>query len=120
MSRGLHKTKDIYREYIETILERLEFVEWDRFVPFCDGPEPPRLRLYGWIDRDDAYKDFVLLDLWPSLDEFECITSSERYSERINEVLGNDSDDHVECRRVEDHFSVDNAVELDEEEDGTD
>ena len=34
----------------------MPFVTWDRYVVLVDAVET-----YGWIDREDSYKDFVCL-----------------------------------------------------------
>lgn len=102
-----------FKQWIEQTLDKLPFVEWDRFThwEFDDGNQ--LCRVYGWIERDkDQYKDFVLIDFWKDDQEFNVITSSERYSEQITEILYDEDEEHGDCCRVEDHFDVENAIEI--------
>ena len=99
-------------KWISEVLEAFPFVQWDRFTYF-----KYIVRVYGWIDREeDEYKDFV---------HFECNlenqsilflgTSSDKYSERINDTLNEILDEeagHTPCQRVEDQFDVENSVQL--------
>lgn len=92
-------------------LEKLPFVEWDRYtLNRCDKGQ--FTRVYGWIERGDEYKDFVVLDFlhWSREAVFIC-TSSAECSERIQEILYGDADDHVECQRVENRFDIANAID---------
>jgi len=102
------------REWIGDLLERVPFVEWDRFTTgeWQDGQ--PCVSVYGWIDREDAYKDFVLLLCWPKPETYYFVTSSAEHSERIYCCLEGveEADGHNECRRVERAFDVENAVRL--------
>jgi hypothetical protein len=95
--------------WVKTILNRLPFVEWDRWYPLGNGA----VKVFGWIDREDQYKDFVLLRLVPEEQVIEYSTSSAAYAETIADRLPGDLG-HVECRRVENHFDVDHAVELED------
>jgi len=110
------KEKIKKREWIGGLLERLQFVEWDRFtVGEMDGYQ--YVDVYGWIERDDDYKDFVWTRFWPNTETVEYTTSSDEYSEKIQiEWFGKDSlDNHNSCRRVEHGFEISNAVELTEQ-----
>jgi hypothetical protein len=100
-------------EWIAGLLERPEFVEWDRFV-VKDDDGTQCVHLYGWIDREDIYKDFVVVRFWPDSEMFDFITSSDRHSEELHRIWfgEQDLDDHNACRRVEHTFDVQNAVEL--------
>lgn len=113
---GTNQTPVKKREWIGELLERPEFVEWDRFV-VEDQDGTQSVQVYGWIDRADIYKDFVVVRFWPDSETFGFITSSDRYSEELHrEWVGEqDLDDHNGCRRVEHAFDVENAVELTEE-----
>lgn len=111
--------------WIESILSELAFVEWDRFiVDDWDGEQA--VSVYGWIDREDEYKDFVLVIFWPASETVYYVTSSDEYTNQISTVLlgGDDDDEHNDCRRVEHTFDIDNAVALTEQTtlttDGTD
>ena len=101
------------QEWVESRLELLDFVEWDRFTE-GDWNGQQSLSVYGWIDRDDEYKDFVLMILWPESEEAYYSTSSEEYTTEIcRRLFDHDPDDeHNECIRVEDTFDVPNAIEL--------
>lgn len=70
--------------------------------------------VYGWIDRDDEYKDYIQIEIWPSDEYVSFTTSSEEHTEEIHELLfGADTvGDHNECQRVENHFDVEQAVTL--------
>lgn len=108
-------------DWIAEILGRVGFVEWDRFtVGEMDGYQS--VDVYGWIDRDDDYKDFVWSRFWPESETVEYTTSSDEYTEEIQRIwFGEESmREHNPCRRVENTFDVENAVELDEPELATD
>jgi hypothetical protein len=104
------------RAWIESHLEAVAFVSWDRFT-VGDWNGEQAVSVYGWIGRDrDEYKDFVLLIFWPESEEFYYATSSEERTHEIYEILvGEDSDEHNECRRVEHTFRIENAIELHEQ-----
>ena len=69
------------RKSIEKILKGLKFVMWDRFVQHAkDG-----ITFYGWIDREDSYKDFLVLqynagEWWRIYRDWE----TDRKSTRLN------------------------------------
>ena len=103
------------QNWIAKLLPLLDFVEWDRFiVGRIEGYQ--HTDVYGWIDRDDDYKDFVWARFWPTQEAVEYTTSSDEHSDDIQRIwFGEDNlDDHNPCQRVEDVFDIDNAVELDE------
>lgn len=102
---------DSHGEWVEQVLTTLPFIQWDRFTVFED-PEEPDFKIYGWIDRDDEYKDFVLITLYPLDHSIEYTTSSPVYSEKITEILFGKTGDHIPCIRVEDHFKIPNSVKL--------
>lgn len=83
------------KAWLKPLLTGLSFVRWDRFIPFEIG-----MRVYGWINRDDSYKDFVVLDLifGASPKAILIATSSAKYSKRIAEYL---ELQHNDCLRVE-------------------
>jgi len=108
------------REWIAEHLERAEFVDWDRFVVGSYHTGEQYVDVYGWIDRDDEYKDFVWTRFRPDNGPdptMEFTTSSDDYSEELMRIwFGEESlDDHNECRRVEHAFDVENAIELGEQ-----
>jgi len=104
------------REHIEDVLSRLDMVDWDRFIHGTDPNTVGRyINVYGWIERVDKYKDFVvlrfMLDYDPTLIGFT--TSSDQYTEEIYRLIyGERPDQHVSCKRVEDRFDIPNAIEL--------
>jgi len=99
-------------EWISTVLDTFPFVQWDRFTHFKNI-----VRVYGWIDREkDEYKDFVHFEF--NLEHQDILflgTSSDKYSERINEILNEILDEengHTPCQRVENQFDVENSIQL--------
>ena len=105
------------RQWIAELLECVEFVDWDRFVTHDHNGEQVVVA-YGWIEREtDQYKDFVLARFWTEREVLEFTTSSDRYSEELHRAwFSNESlDDHNPCRRIEDAFEIENAIELGEQ-----
>lgn len=103
------------REWIESVLARLDMVEWDRFVVGDDHNLAGHyVEVYGWIDRtEDEYKDFVTARFWTGDKLIEFTTSSDRYTQEIHRrIYGDDPPEHNPCQRVEHTFGVPNAVEL--------
>lgn len=96
---------------MEEVMASLPFVEWDRFVKWDDGEEAG-LTFYGWIERNDKYKDFVTLTLDLGGLPIEYMTSSAKYSRKICAILFGVKEGHENCRRVEDHFTVPNVIHL--------
>lgn len=101
------------REAIAEKLAAVPIVTWDRFIiQHRDGKQV--VDVYGWIDREDEYKDFV----WVRFHEdgaMEYTTSSEEYTEYLTAKWFGKSETHAECRRVEDTFDIPNVVELRED-----
>jgi len=99
--------------WVAELLERLPYVEWDRFT-VAKINDSQVVDVYGWIDRDDEYKDFIWSRFWTETESVEYTTSSDEYSEQIQiDWFGKDSlDNHVACNRVENYFDIPNAVEL--------
>ena len=109
---------DVHRaEWIAGLLERVDFVEWDRYTVMNHDNGKQSIDVYGWIDRPDEYKDFVWTRFYPD-DEpdptLEYTTSSDEYSKELTRIwFGEDAvSDHNPCRRVENTFDIDNAIEL--------
>ena len=72
------------------------FVEWDRYL-LCGCDKGDFTRVYGWIDREDNYKDFVVLDfLHRSREVVYICSSSSEYSERICTIIDEEGDPGVE------------------------
>nr|WP_305794632.1 hypothetical protein [Halomarina rubra] len=100
------------RRWMEKQLRKVRFVEWDRFT-VGQWHDEQSVSVYGWIDREDEYKDFVLVIFWPESEEFYFTTSSADRTEDIYRALvGDDMTEHNECHRVEDNFNVENSVTL--------
>ncbi|WP_238532839.1 hypothetical protein [Halalkalicoccus jeotgali] len=59
------------------------------------------------------HEDFAMVIFWPESETLYNLTSSARYSKEFTEVLHGESDEHNECRRVEDTFNVENAIMTD-------
>jgi hypothetical protein len=80
-------------------------VAWDRFTERPNG-----MTVYGWIGREDAYKDFMVLiiDLQGRSFFIRFITSSARYSKEFSLRAGGTS--HIACKRVEGVFAVRSTV----------
>lgn len=95
---------------IEKILKKLSFVKWDRYTETDDG-EWQTIDLYGWIDREDSYKDFVVLEYDIPRDEFYYWTSSSKYSEELNKVA-REGMEHLKCKRIEEFSSLPNVIKL--------
>lgn len=99
--------------WCQQLLERLDFVEWDRFTTGEWFGGQRYFSVYGWIGRDDDYKDFALLIMWPESEIVYPLTSSDKWSEEIHRQLWGEDDGHNDCRRVEETFDIPNAIELD-------
>ncbi len=87
------------RETIIQTLKKFDFVMWDRYFGECES-----LTFYGWIERKDKYKDFLILDF--GVKPIWWATSSEKYSKKIAEML---NQDHSRCNRVE-YFMDGNVI----------
>jgi len=92
-------------------LVKTDFVTWDRYTTGERG-EHTIADVYGWIDRDDEYKDFVWVRFWPDNEVFEYTTSSDKHSQQLGEIWFGESSEHDPCQRVEDTFDIPNRVEL--------
>lgn len=89
-------------------------VTWDRFVSEDTEPNEENLiyTLYGWVDRDDSYKDFVIVQFYWDGD-FTYYTSSAKYSAVWHERIHGTSEGHSDCKRIEDWFpGIKNVVRL--------
>jgi len=96
---------------LESDLESMPFVNWDRFTT-GDWGDYDYVQVYGWIEREDNYKDFVLVILWENGERF-FTTSSEKYTEDIFKVLFDEPlDEHNDCKRVENYLNIPNMIEL--------
>lgn len=94
------------RERIAAELRAYPEVRWDRFIEYGG-----KVRAYGWLPRADGRADFLLLDFNAATGALtDWITSAHPHPASVVERL--ESDQSVECQRVEDHFGVPNAVRL--------
>jgi len=99
------------KAWVESKLRDLDFVEWDRYYTWKQG-----VVVYGWIDREDQYKDFVSIEFntrQKLVARYD--TSSEKYTEEIADILDMN---HSQCFRVEHKFAIDNKIEADAEQKG--
>jgi len=104
-------TKGQY-DFVKDCLSDLAFVYWDRFIDSIYNKQR-RLRFYGWIERDkDSYKDFVVLDIFPKDLTVDYLTSSDKLTEEISNILYGDKNDHITCQRVESIFKISNSIKL--------
>ena len=102
-------------EWIESRLDALGMVRWDRFTVEPNTEVGQIINVYGWIDRDeDNYKDFVLVRFMPETSDnyMWYVTSSAEYTETISNILFGDDVDHVDCQRVEDSFDVEDTTAI--------
>jgi len=98
---------------LEESMERLDFVQWDRYAAGEWDEHADYVIAYGWIDRDDGYKDYVELLTWSEGDNVMFTTSSAEYTEEIyRRLYGEEPDDHSDCKRIENAVDIDNVVEL--------
>jgi hypothetical protein len=75
-------------------LDKLPYVKWDRY--FYVEAQEEVITVFGWIDREkDAYKDFVVIQLEPSMyGVYFLATSSSKYTADIAEKL---ESEHSTC-----------------------
>ena len=88
---------------VSDTLNKLPFVNWDRYFEYESGAS-----YFGWIDREDKKKDFVVVDLFKD-GTIGYATSSEKYTKEIAEIL---NCTHSECKRIEIIEGVKNAFKL--------
>ena len=93
------------KEVMEKVLKKLDFVNWDRY--FGEGN---KLTFFGWIDREDNKKDFIVVDF--SVKPIWFATSSKKYSKEIADIL---NQEHSDCKRVEYFCDLKNVIKLKQE-----
>lgn len=109
----LDTTRPLHRR-ISAACNALPFVTWDRFVTgTLDGHS--YVEIYGWINRADGQRDFVLIVSWTHWDSVEYVTSSAKFSAEIGRILYGDKSDHNDCIRAADVFALDQTVERSQE-----
>jgi hypothetical protein len=107
-------TTDTARRRLESIAEVLKIfpeVEWDRTA----GSRASRV-VFGWVDRDDDLKDFVVLTFMGD-GRVGMTTSSAKHSLEFHKRLFGDDRGHSNCKRVEDVFAgheLTNVIRLEE------
>ena len=94
---------------VEGILAKFKFVKWDRFTE--DTPNC-RLNFYGWIKRNDAYKDFIALTIFKQDFSIEYITSSAKWDKEICRILKVPLKEQLTCKRVEHYFDIKNVIKI--------
>ncbi len=93
-------------DLIKNTLSDLHFVKWDRYYG-----ESNHYTFFGWIDREDSYKDFLVLNI--ELDKIRknilisFSTSSKKHSKRIAKIL---RCGHLNCNRIEYFCDLDNVI----------
>ncbi len=92
------------RNVISNVLKKLSFVNWDRYFG-----EVNNLTFFGWIDREDNYKDFVILQ-FDKEKVINFITSSKEYTKEIAELL---NFTHTSCNRIEYFCDGENIIKED-------
>lgn len=93
---------------IPEILEMFDFVRWDRYTEREDGNF--HRCYYGWIDREDKKKDFLVL-VFSKDGRINYITSSTEKHYEINKVLGI-YNQPPRCKRVEHKWDIKNSIKL--------
>ena len=105
-------TSELLLAELSESLEAMDFVTWDRYTggEWSEGQQ--YVTVYGWIDREDTYKDFVEVIKWENGGVY-FTTSSAEHTEDIYEVLFDDSlENHNDCKRVENVLDLPNVVML--------
>lgn len=97
----LPKHPEASKQTILAVMEKLKSaipIEWDRYTKTEDG----FYVVFGWIARSDGQRDYVQFQLWDFQQPEEAFfsTSSAKYSRQIMEVLQGTSDDHNDCRKI--------------------
>lgn len=93
----------IIHQRITETLNKFPEVKWDRF-----GGDLHALGIYGWIDREDGKRDFILIAFMDGV-----ATSMGTSSAKFSAVFADRLDlTHGPCNRVEDHFKNVNAIKL--------
>jgi hypothetical protein len=109
------------KEWIAQTLNKLPFVNWDR----ASFLVPPHIRknrergfwlvVFGWIEREDAYKDFIVVDF--EIGEHGKLAgvlscSSKQYSEEATKTIMGEKVQHNSCFRAENIGGILNCVKI--------
>ena len=108
------KLNNQQRNLVISCLTDLSFVNWDRFLDMSEDGHRI-LKIYGWIHRKkDSYKDFIVLNIYLDDLTISYITSSEKFTKKIQLLLYGTSnkEHHSECIRVESRFNIPNCIKI--------
>ena len=84
---------------LELISEKIP-VEWDRYVN-----DERTYSVYGWIQRGDGKRDFLLVTIKEDLGMYvSFVTSSAKYSRTITELIHGNTSEHIDCKKIEDLY----------------
>ena len=84
---------------LELISEKIP-VEWDRYVN-----DERTYSVYGWIQRGDGKRDFLLVTIKEDLGMYvSFVTSSAKYSRMITELIHGGTSEHIDCKKIEDLY----------------
>ena len=95
------------KAWISDILEKFDFVKWDRLIGERDNNN---FSIYGWI-KNKKYHDFILLNFYPGKNKMEVSfisSSSVEYHNKIGEILGLIA--LKKCVRAERIFKIKNII----------
>ncbi len=107
--------KEKVKKNISNWLNRFEFVKWDRFIETQSF-----FHIYGWIEREDQYKDFLVVNFDKRTGKPEFwISSSARFDYKIIEVFKHLGTmklaiNIAQCKRADAFFDVVNTTRLKE------
>jgi len=89
------------------LLLKFTFVMWDRFIDLGNI-----LQFYGWMERGDRYKDFIVLCIDKNTGNTGYTNSSEKNASKIRKILKIKKSGTSQCQRVEHHYGVKNSIKL--------
>lgn len=92
--------------YLLALLENAVPITWDRYTINDLGA----YNIYGWIERKDGQRDFVLLQIIIDTEgvNINYVTSSAKYTQEIGSILFGEQVAHNECIKVQE--LIDNAI----------
>jgi len=85
------------KKFIEDIAKLIP-IEWDRFTE-----KEGYYNIFGWIERKDGKRDFVLVQLYLDNGEIkgDYCTSSAKYSEEIYKYFYGTIEGYINCQKIE-------------------
>ncbi|KKL23131.1 hypothetical protein LCGC14_2428470 [marine sediment metagenome] len=98
-----------HKAYVKIILEKFDFVIWDRYI-YTPGND--HFQAYGWIKRKDKKQDFISLIFTfqkNSITYQAGSNSTSEYHRKIEEITGQTL---VKCHRVEEIVNAKNMIKL--------